>query len=213
MRFAAARRRRRPSKKKTISRHSGQAGTASRAESSQSSQVKSRAERAGTGRPTKTGQAQEIAEEAVTRGKDAAAQERGSSDPVGEAQMPPPAPARQPSPLTTTYATSAASFRHPPGSDGSRRLTKRPEHRPHGVQGPGAAGLAAERPRSPIPLGRAGRPSLWAIRGLGRLPSAPQVPKCSGQTANGSRTTACRSVSREPLATGDHGGRVWRFFN
>ena len=37
------------------------------------SQVKSRAERAGTGRPTKTGQAQEIAEEAVTRGKDAAA--------------------------------------------------------------------------------------------------------------------------------------------
>ena len=81
---------------------------AQRAEQSQVSQVKSAQvksrERAGTGRPTKPGQAQEIAEEAVTRGKDAAAQERGSSDPVGEAQMPPARP----------HPASKHGNRHPP---------------------------------------------------------------------------------------------------
>ena len=68
-------------------------------------------------------------------------------------------------------------------SDGSRRLKKRPEHRPHGVQGPGAAGLAAERPRSPIPprpCGTSilmGQPRPWSA--ASRSPTAQQQPSPS----------------------------------
>ena len=63
-----------------------------------------------------------------------------------------------------------------PRSDRGRQLAKRPEHRPHGVQDPGAAGLAAERPRSPIPPRPCGKSILmgqpWPWSAANRTPSA-----------------------------------------
>ena len=63
---------------------------------------------------------------------------------------------------------------HHSEAEGRRRLP----HRPHGVQDPGAAGLAAERPRSPIPprpCGTSilmGQPRPWSA--TSRTPTSAQ---------------------------------------
>jgi len=63
--------------------------------------------------------------------------------------------------------------------------TSRKESQPHVCTGSqpaprltlrGRCRCAKERPSAEC-LGRRGSPSLWASRGLGRLPTAPQVPK------------------------------------
>ena len=88
-------------------------------------------------------------------------------------------------------------------SDGSRRLAKRPEHRPHGVQGPGAAGLASERSRIPIPPRPCGKSILmgqpWPWSATSRTPSAPSAAQSFDRIFRnffGRRRPPCRDKKR-----------------
>ena len=80
----------------------------------------------------------------------------------------------QDSPAARIYAPA------PRAPDFARR-TEHPEHHPSRVQDPGAAGSAAERPRSPIPSSASGDVHPYGPTvALGGYNQHPKCPKCAG---------------------------------